>query len=66
MGLKALHRNVMDRVGLMGSLLGGHNWSQGDEREVDARVRHKVGLELIQIDVKRAIEAEGCGDGGHN
>ena len=37
-----------------------------DEREVDTRVRHQVGLELGQIHVQGSIEAKGGSDGRDN
>jgi len=37
----------------------------GAEGEVDAGVGHQVGLELRQIHVQLAVEAQGGGDGGH-
>jgi hypothetical protein len=58
-------------------LLGRDNRRVGSEREVDtgeatyvskwissalADLRHQVGLELVQVDVERTIETEGCGD----
>ncbi|WVZ23796.1 hypothetical protein V8G54_002340 [Vigna mungo] len=39
------------------------NRSVGREHEMDARVRHKVGLELGDVDVDGAIEPEGGGQG---
>jgi hypothetical protein len=33
---------------------------------VDTRVRHKVGLELVQVDIERTIEAQRRGDGANN
>jgi hypothetical protein len=33
---------------------------------VNARVGHQVGLELVQIDVEGAVEAERSGDGRNN
>ncbi len=33
---------------------------------MDARIRHQVGLELVQVDVERAIESERGSDGGDN
>ena len=37
--------------------------SVADERVVDARVGHEVGLELVEIDIEGTVEAEGGGDG---
>lgn len=33
---------------------------------MDTWVWDQVGLELVEIDVKRSIETEGSGDGGNN
>ena len=47
-------------------LLSRDDWSVGGEHEVDARVRHEVGLELGYVDVESAVEAEGGGQRGDN
>ena len=65
-GLEARHRNLLDGVGLVGSFCGRDDWSICDEREMDTWVWDQVGLELVEIDVKRSIETEGSGDGGNN
>ena len=57
-GLEAGIGNLHDRVGLVGGLGSGDDGGIGDEREVDAGVRDQVGLELVQIDVEGAVEAE--------
>ena len=49
---------------LVVSLLGGDDWSVGDEREVDSGVWDQVGLELGKIDVEGTVESEGGGDRG--
>ena len=64
--LEAGHGDLLDRVGLVGSLSGGDNWSVGNEWEVNTWVWNQVGLELVEVDVEGTIEAEGCGDGGNN
>lgn len=46
----------------MVSLLRGDDGRVGGEREVDARVRHQVGLELREVHVEGAVEAERRGD----
>ena len=51
---------------LVVGLLGGDDGSVGGQREVDTWVGHQVGLELGQIHVEGAIEAQGGGDGGHD
>lgn len=48
----------------MSSLGSRDDGSIGNEREMDTRVRHQVGLELVQINVERTVEAERCGNGG--
>lgn len=62
-GLEARHGHLLDGVGLVGGLGGGDNGRIGDEREVDTRVWHQVGLELVQVDVQGSIETQGSGDG---
>ena len=51
---------------LVVGLLGGDDGSVGGQREVDARIRHQVGLELRQIHVESAVEAQRSGDRGHD
>lgn len=65
-GLEARHGHLLDRVGLVGSLGGRDDGRVGDQREVDTGVWHKVGLELVQVDVQGAIETQGGGDGRDN
>ena len=50
----------------MGGLGGRNDGRVGDKREVDAGVRDQVGLELVQVDVEGAVEAEGGSDRRHN
>ena len=45
------------------TLVTGDDRRIADQRVVDARIRDKVGLELVQIDVQGAIESEGRRDG---
>lgn len=61
--LEAGHGDFLDRVGLVCGLGGRHDGGVCDEREVDTGVWHKVGLELVEIDVQGTVEAERCGDG---
>ena len=49
---------------LVVGLLGRDDRSVGGQREVDARIRHQVGLELGQVDVQGAVEAQRGRDGG--
>ena len=44
------------------SLLGGDDGCIGGQREVDARVRDQIRLELGQIDVEGAVETQRCRD----
>ena len=48
----------------MVGLLRGDDWRVRRQREVDARVRHQIGLELCQVHVERAVETERRGYGG--
>ena len=64
--LEAGHGDLLDGVDLVSSLGSRDNGRVGDKREVYTRVRDQVGLELIQIDVQRAIETERRGDRGDN
>jgi hypothetical protein len=50
----------------VGALLGRDDRRVTNERVVDTRVWHKVGLELVQIDIERTIEAQRRGDGANN
>ena len=62
-GLEARHGNLHSRVSLVPCPLGRDDWRVSDEREVNAWVWYEVGLEFVQVNVERAVEAEGCGDG---
>ena len=42
-------------------LLSRDHWRIGGEHEVDSRVRYQIGLELRDVDVESAIEAERSG-----
>lgn len=50
----------------MGALLGRDDGRVTDERVVDTRVWHKVGLELVQIDVESSVKTQTGGDGADN
>merc|ERR1712184_205153 len=59
--LEASIGDLGNTQGLMISLLGGDDGSIGDEGEVDPRVRHQVGLELVEIDVQGSVKPQrGC------
>uniref|UniRef100_A0AAG5DK92 Secreted protein n=1 Tax=Anopheles atroparvus TaxID=41427 RepID=A0AAG5DK92_ANOAO len=47
-------------------LLGRDDRRVRDQREVDARVRHQVGLELGQVHVERTVEAQRGRNGRHD
>jgi hypothetical protein len=47
-------------------LSGRNDGRVSDEWEVNAWVWDEVGLELIQVDIERAVETERGGDGGDN
>jgi hypothetical protein len=51
-GLEAGHGDLLDRVGLMGSLSCRHNRGVSNQREMDTWIRNQVSLELIEINVK--------------
>jgi hypothetical protein len=50
----------------VGALLGRYNGCVADKRVVDSRVRHKVGLELVEINIERTVETQTGGDGADN
>jgi len=53
----------VDLEAFVGALGGRNDRCVTDKRVVDARVRDKVCLELVEVDVESAIEAKGRGDG---
>lgn len=55
--------DLLNRVGLVGRLGGRDDGCVCDEREVDSWIGDQVGLELVKVDVQRAIESERGGDG---
>jgi hypothetical protein len=61
---EAGHGDFLDRVGFVSCLGCRDNWGIGDEREMDTGIWDEIGLELVQVDVEGAVEAEGGGDGG--
>ena len=61
-GLEAGIGDFHNGVGLVGGLCGGDDRRVGNEREVDTRVGHQVGLELVQVNVQGTIETEGGSD----
>lgn len=63
-GLEARHGHLLHRIGLVRRLGRRDDGRVGHQRKVNARVRHQVGLELVQIDVERSVEAQRGRDGG--
>jgi len=61
--LEARHRDLLNRIGLMRCLRGRDDRSICNQREVNARIWNKVGLELVKINVEGAVKAEGGSDG---
>lgn len=62
-GQLTLEGEVADLEALVRALLGGDDGRVADEGVVDTRVGHKVGLELVQINVEGTVETQGRGDG---
>lgn len=50
--------DVADTHVLVEGLGAGEQRCEGGEREVDARVRHQVRLELVHVHVERAVEPQ--------
>jgi len=57
-GFEAGHGNFLNRVRLVRSLGGGDHGRVCNQGEVDAWIWHQIRLELVQVNVKRTIEAE--------
>ena len=53
----------MDLEALVRAFLARDDWCVADQWIVDARVRHQVGLKLVQVDVESTIEAKARRDG---
>lgn len=62
-GLEAGHGDLLDGVGLVGSLGSRDDGGVSDQREVNSGVRHQVGLELVQINIERTVETQRSSDG---
>ncbi len=56
----------MDLEAFVSALGGRDDRGIADQGVVNARVRHQVGLELVEIHVEGTVEAERRGDRGHN
>ena len=54
--------NLLDGIGLITRLRGRNDRGVSNEWEMDSRIRHKVGLKLVKINVERAIESKRCCD----
>ena len=61
--LEAGHRDLLNGVGLVGCFGGRDDWTVCNKREMDTGIRDQVGLEFVEINIERAIEAKGSGDG---
>jgi len=59
---KARVGNLLNRVGFMRGSGCRDDRSIRDQREVDTRIRNKIGLELVQIDIEGAVETERSSD----
>ena len=57
-GLEARHCDFLYRIGFVGGFLRSYDRSVSNEGEMNTRVWYEVGLELVEIDVERPIEAE--------
>lgn len=57
-GLEARHRDFLYRIGFVGRFLRCYDRSVSDKGEMNTRVWYEVGLELVEIDIERSIEAE--------
>jgi hypothetical protein len=56
--LEAREGHLRHRVLLVVGLIRREEWSVGSKREVDTREWHEISLELVKIDIERAIEAQ--------
>ncbi|KAI1238770.1 hypothetical protein IHE44_0011857 [Lamprotornis superbus] len=65
-GLKAGVGDLSHGELLVVGSVRGDDGGVGDQREVDARVGHQVGLEFCQVHVQGSIEAQRGRDGGHD
>lgn len=61
-GFEALQSEVVYLEAFMRGALGGHDRRVTDERVVDARIWHQVGLELVQVDIESTIESQAGGN----
>jgi hypothetical protein len=61
--MQTLKCQIMHLEALVRALLGGNNRSIADQRVVNARIRHQVGLELVEIHIESSVESQTGGDG---
>ena len=64
--IRTLEGKVVDLEALVRGLLARDDWRIADQRVVNTRIRHQVGLELVQVDIQGTIETQAGGDGAHN
>ena len=64
--IRTLEGQVADLEALVRALVGRNDGRIADQGVVDTGVGHQVGLELVQVDVQRAIETERRRDRGDN
>ena len=65
-GTETSGREFADGNLVVGRLFGRNERRVGGHREVDARIRHQIRLELVQIDVERSVEPQRSRDGRHH
>jgi hypothetical protein len=58
--------DLRDAHGFHVGLLGRDDRSHRAQQEVDTRIRNQVSLELVDVNVERALEAQRGSQGGHN
>jgi len=61
-----LEGKIGDLEALVGALGGRNDRGVADQGVVNARIGDQVGLELVEINVKCAVESQGRGDRGNN
>jgi hypothetical protein len=61
-----LSGQVLHLEALVGAVLHANDRSVRNQRIVDTRVGHQVGLELVQVDVESTLEAQAGGNGADN
>jgi hypothetical protein len=61
-----LESQIADLEALVRTLLSRDHRSIADQRVVNTRIWHQVGLELVQVDVERTIETQGRRDRADN